>query len=265
MNIFTAAVILGLIEGLTEFLPVSSTGHLIVFGDLMGFEGPPGKTFEIMIQLGAILALVVLYFRKLIGTLLGLPSDPAARRFALSVLIAFLPAALMGAALYSAIKAIFSPTVVAIALIVGGLVILVVENTGRQAVHFAADQIPLRTSLLIGLGQTLALIPGVSRSGATIISALLLGVERKAAAEFSFFLSIPTMTGAFVYSAYKNWAALSFDNASVIAVGFVAAFLSALAVVGPFLAIVSRTGFSPFAYYRIALGTFVLTLHYLLR
>ncbi len=264
MNTYVAAAFLGLIEGLTEFLPVSSTGHLIVFVDLLGFQGPPGKTFEVMIQLGAIFALVILYFGKLWSTLIGLPTDPAARRFALSIAVAFLPALVLGATLHGFIKSVlFSPLVVAVALIAGGLVILVVEETQRHVRYAKADHIPLGISLLIGIGQTLALIPGVSRSGATIIAGLLLGLERRAAAEFSFFLSIPTMTGAFVYDAYKNRDVLNFGDAGVIAVGFVVAFLAALVVVKPFLAVVSRTGFAPFAYYRIALGTFILTLAYL--
>jgi undecaprenyl-diphosphatase len=264
VNTYVAAAILGLIEGLTEFLPVSSTGHLILFVDLLGFQGPPGKTFEVMIQLGAILALIILYFYKLWTTLIGLPFDPAARRFTMSVLVAFLPAAVLGAALHGYIKSVlFSPLVVACALIAGGFVIIIVEETQRRVRFKEADSIPIGRSLLIGFGQTLALIPGVSRSGATIITGLLLGLERKAAAEFSFFLSIPTMTGAFVYDAFKNRHVLDFSHWGVISVGFGVAFISALLVVKPFLAVVSRVGFAPFAYYRIALGTFVLTLAYL--
>jgi undecaprenyl-diphosphatase len=264
VNTYVAAAFLGLIEGLTEFLPVSSTGHLIVFVDLLGFKGPPGKTFEVMIQLGAILALVILYFHKLWTTLVGLPFDPAARRFTMSVLLAFLPALVLGATLHGFIKSVlFSPLVVACALIAGGFVILIVEETQTTVRFKKADSIPLGKSFLIGVGQTLALIPGVSRSGATIIAGMLLGLERKAAAEFSFFLSIPTMTGAFVYDAYKNRHVLDFAHWGVISIGFVAAFISALLVVKPFLAVVSRIGFAPFAYYRIALGTFILTLAYL--
>jgi undecaprenyl-diphosphatase len=264
VNTYVAAAILGLVEGLTEFLPVSSTGHLIVFEDLLGFQGPPGKTFEVMIQLGAILALVILYFHKLWTTLISLPFDPAARRFTLSIALAFLPALVLGATLHGFIKSVlFSPLVVATALIAGGIVIIVVEETQKRVRYKEADRVPLGTSLLIGFGQTLALIPGVSRSGATIIAGLLLGLERRAAAEFSFFLSIPTMTGAFVYDAYKNSHLLDFAHWGVISVGFLAAFLSALIVVKPFLAVVGRIGFAPFAYYRIALGVFVLTLAHL--
>ncbi|NJM36259.1 MAG: undecaprenyl-diphosphate phosphatase, partial [Rhodomicrobium sp.] len=254
MDNYLIAALLGVIEGLTEFLPVSSTGHLILFVDLLGFQAPPGKTFEVMIQLGAILALILIYFRKIFGTIFGLPTDPAARRFALLILLAFLPAMALGAALHGFIKEVlFSPTVVAIALIVGASVILIVEAAQRRVLYRQVDDVPLRTGLLIGLAQCLALIPGVSRSGATIIGGLLLGLERRAAAEFSFFLSIPTMSAAFAYDAYKNRAELSFDDAGLIAVGFIAAFLAALVVVKPFLAVVSKVGFAPFAYYRAAL------------
>jgi undecaprenyl-diphosphatase len=261
---YVIAALLGIIEGLTEFLPVSSTGHLILFVDLLGFQAPPGKTFEVMIQLGAILALVVLYFRKLFGTLIGLPYSAAARRFALVVLLGFLPAMVLGALLHGFVKSVlFSHTVVAVALIVGGVVILVVEQMQKRVLYESVDAIPPLTGFMVGVAQALALIPGVSRSGATIIGGLLLGMERRTAAEFSFFLSIPTMSAAFVYDAYKNRDALSFDDAGLIAVGFVSAFLAALIVVKPFLAIVSQVGFAPFAFYRVALGVFVLTLLYL--
>lgn len=263
MENYLIAALLGLIEGLTEFLPVSSTGHLILFVDLLGFEAPPGQTFEVMIQLGAILALITLYFRKVFGTIFGLPTDPAARRFALLILLAFLPAMVLGATLHGFIKSVlFSPTVVATALIIGGIVIMIVEETQKRVLYNEVDVIPLQTGFLVGVAQCLALIPGVSRSGATIIGGLLLGLERRAAAEFSFFLSIPTMSAAFAYDAYKNRASLSFDDAELIAVGFIAAFMAALLVVKPFLAIVSRIGFAPFAFYRVALGTFVLVLLY---
>ncbi|MBC8048556.1 MAG: undecaprenyl-diphosphate phosphatase [Chitinophagales bacterium] len=263
MENYLLAALLGVIEGLTEFLPVSSTGHLILFVDLLGFKAPPGQTFEVMIQLGAILALVVLYFRKIWQTLTGLPSDPAARRFATVILAAFIPAMILGAAFHSQIKAVlFSPVVVAIALIVGGVVILIVERMQKRVLYHTVDDVPVRTGFLVGLAQAMALVPGVSRSGATIIGGLLLGLERRAAAEFSFFLSMPTMGAAFAYDAYKNRDLLSFDDAGVIAVGFIAAFIAALLVVKPFLAIVSNIGFAPFAYYRIALGALVLGLVY---
>jgi undecaprenyl-diphosphatase len=261
---YLIAALLGVIEGLTEFLPVSSTGHLILFVDLLGFQAPPGKTFEVMIQLGAILALILLYFRKLWGTLIGLPTDPAARRFAVVILLAFLPAMVLGALLHGIIKEkLFSPAVVATALIVGGVIILVVEQVSKREIYKSVDDVPPATGFLIGVAQCLALIPGMSRSGATIIGGLLLGLERRTAAEFSFFLSIPTMTAAFAYDLYKNRAELSFDDAGLIGVGFVAAFIAALLVVKPFLAVVSKIGFAPFAYYRVALGVFVLVLLYL--
>ena len=263
MENYLIAALLGVIEGLTEFLPVSSTGHLILFVDLLGFKGPPGKTFEVMIQLGAILALIVLYRQKIFGTIIGLPTSPAARRFALLILVAFLPAMVLGAGLHGFIKdVLFTPTVVAVALIIGGIVILIVEATQKRVLYREVDVIPLKTGFLVGVAQCLALIPGVSRSGATIIGGLLLGLERRTAAEFSFFLSIPTMTAAFAYDAFKNRAEMSFDDAGLIAVGFVAAFIAALLVVKPFLAIISKVGFAPFAYYRAALGTFVLVLLY---
>ncbi len=263
MENYLIATLLGVIEGLTEFLPVSSTGHLILFVDLLGFKAPPGQTFEVMIQLGAILALIVIYFRKVFGTIFGLPTDPVARRFALLILLAFLPAMVLGAGLHGFIKSVlFTPTVVATALIIGGVVIMVVEETQKRVLYREVDTIPLKTGFWVGVAQCLALIPGVSRSGATIIGGLLLGLERRTAAEFSFFLSIPTMSAAFAYDAYKNRASLNFDDAELILVGFLAAFVAALLVVKPFLAIVSKTGFAPFAFYRIALGTFVLVLLY---
>jgi undecaprenyl-diphosphatase len=261
---YVIAALLGVIEGLTEFLPVSSTGHLILFIDLLGFQAPPGKTFEVMIQLGAILALVLLYFRKLWGTLIGLPTDPQARRFALVILLAFLPAMVLGALLHGFIKAtLFKPEVVAAALILGGILILVVEQVAKREAYKSVDEVPPATGFMVGLAQCLALIPGMSRSGATIIGGLLLGLERRTAAEFSFFLSIPTMTAAFAYDLYKNRGELSFDDAGLISVGFISAFVAALLVVKPFLAIVSKIGFAPFAFYRVALGVFVLVLLYL--
>jgi undecaprenyl-diphosphatase len=264
MDNYLIAALLGVIEGLTEFLPVSSTGHLILFEEVLHFQGPPGKTFEVMIQLGAILALIVIYFRKIFGTIIGLPTDPGARHFAMLILLGFLPAMVLGAALHGFIKEVlFSPTVVAVALIVGGIVILVVEATQQKVLYREVDAVPLKTGFLVGVAQCLALIPGTSRSGATIIGGLLLGLERRTAAELSFFLSIPTMSAAFAYDAYKNRADLSFDDAGLIAVGFTAAFVAALLVVKPFLAIVSKIGFAPFAYYRAALGTFVLVMLYL--
>lgn len=253
------AAALGLLEGLTEFIPVSSTGHLILLSRLLGFEGPPGFVFEVAIQLGAILAVCVVYFRRLLGVLLGLASDPAARRFALVVLIAFLPAAVIGAALHGFIKAVlFSPYVVAVSLILGGIAILVIERIKPPARSFSVQTMPFGQALGIGLCQCLAMIPGVSRSGASIMGALLLGVERRTATEFSFFLAIPTMLGATVYDLYKNRHGLTPDGAALIGFGFVVAFLAALLVVRALVAYVGRNGFAVFAYYRIALGAVAL-------
>jgi undecaprenyl-diphosphatase len=261
---YLIAAFLGVIEGLTEFLPVSSTGHLILFVDLLEFKAPPGKTFEVMIQLGAILALIVLYFRKIAATVIGLPTDPQAQRFALVIFLGFLPAMVVGATMHGYIKSVlFSPTVVAVALIVGGFIILAVEEMHKRVRYKSVDDIPPLTGFWVGVAQCFAMIPGTSRSGATIVGGLLLGLERRTAAEFSFFLSIPTMSAAFAYDAFKNRAQLSFDDAGLIATGFIAAFLAALLVVKPFLSVVGRIGFAPFAFYRVALGVFVLVLMYL--
>lgn len=255
-----SAVFLGLVEGLTEFIPVSSTGHLILLIDLLGFRGPPGKVFEVMIQLGAILAVCVVYFEKLWGLFINLPRAPTARRFAAGIVVAFLPAAILGASLHGFIKGVlFSPWVVCAALIVGGIVILVIERRLPPPRHHESDGLPPLLCLKIGLFQALALVPGVSRSGATIIGALLLGVERRAAAEFSFFLAIPTMLGAFIYDAYKNWANIQAAEGgmTLIATGFIAAFLAALVIVRGVLGFIARHGFAPFAWYRIALGSLI--------
>lgn len=254
-------LLLGVLEGLTEFIPVSSTGHLILMQAVLGFEGPPGRVFEIAIQLGAILAVVLLYFGRLWGVLLGLPRDPAARHFAIAILLAFLPAAVVGALAHGFIKSVlFSPWVVATSLVLGGIAILLIERARPNPTIHGMEQLPLARALAIGALQCLAMIPGVSRSGATIMGALLLGVDRRTAAEFSFFLAIPTMFGAVVYDLYKNRASLTLDGGIVIAVGFVAAFLTALLVVRAVIGFVARHGFAPFAWYRIALGTLALVL-----
>lgn len=253
------AALLGLVEGLTEFVPVSSTGHLILVGDLLGFEGPPGFVFEVAIQLGAILAICALYFHKLVAVVVGLPHDPAARRFAFAIILAFLPAALLGVLFHGMIKAVlFSPLPVSIALIVGGIVILVVDRRAPPPRHHGVERIPMRTALAIGVAQAAALIPGVSRSGATILGALMLGVERRTAAEFSFFVAIPTMLGATVYDLWKNRATLDLDGIGIIAIGFAFAFLAAMVVVRAALDFISRHGFAPFGWYRIAVGTTML-------
>ena len=254
MHNLIEAFILGIVEGLTEFLPVSSTGHLLLLGHFLGFESN-GKTFEVLVQLGAILAITLVYFRRLLDIALRIPSDPSARRFVIGVLIAFLPAAVIGALLHSFIKGVlFNPFIVCCTLIAGGLILLVVDELELQEKHTDATTFPLPMYFKIGLIQCLAMIPGVSRSGSTIVGAMLLGASKRAAAEFSFFLAMPTMAGAFAYDLFKSYKFLTFDDGVLIGVGFVAAFISALIVVRSFLDFVSKRGFAPFAWWRIIVG-----------
>lgn len=263
MDIITIlqAVLLGVVEGLTEFIPVSSTGHLILLVDILGFQGPPGKVFEIIIQLGAILAVCWLYRQKIISVIFGLFSDKKEQKFAFNVILAFMPAAIMGVLLHDFIKSVlFSPYIVSVSLITGGFIILLIEKKSPKADCNSIDDIKFRTAFFIGCAQVLAMIPGVSRSGATIMGSILLRVERKAATEFSFFLAIPTMLGATVYDVYKNYAILSFDNTAIIAIGFISAFLAALLVVKTVISFISTHGFVPFAYYRIAVGGVMLAI-----
>lgn len=263
-SLYLKALLLGLVEGLTEFLPVSSTGHLILLGDLLGFEGPPGKVFEIAIQLGAILAVCLVYWRRLYDTLRGLGRDERANRFTVNLLFAFLPAMVIGFFAHGFIKGVlFNPWVVSVALIVGGFIILVVERFVGRGEVASVDDFRFRLSLKIGFIQCLAMIPGVSRSGATIIGARLLGVQRAAAAEFSFFLAMPTMAAATTYDLMKNWHNLSIKDGGVIGLGFLVAFLSALLVVRLVITFINRYGFAPFAYYRILLGSLMLVLLFL--
>ena len=258
IEIFKAAA-LGIIEGLTEFLPVSSTGHLLLAEHFLGLSlgnETLDKTFTVLVQFGTILALVLVYFKKLWRMLLASPRDPKARNFLIGVIVAFLPAALIGAVLHSFIKGVlFNPLIVCIALVVGGFILLFVEELPIERRHKDATEFPLAMAFKIGIIQCLAMIPGVSRSGATIVGAMLMGAEKKSAAEFSFFLSIPTMAGAFAYDLLKNYKALSTDGAFLIIVGFVAAFASGLFVVTTFLNYVSRRGFGLFAWWRIVIGT----------
>lgn len=260
--VLVQVLVIGLIEGLTEFLPVSSTGHIILVSDLIGFAGPPGKVFDIAIQLGAILAVTLVYRARLLGTVVGvLGRDPTAWRFTLNLLIAVAPALVLGAALHDVIKTyLFSPLVVSIALIVGGFAILAIERlVGRPRVP-TVDAMGPGLALRIGLAQCLAMIPGVSRSGATIMGALALGLSRRAATEFSFFLAIPTMVAATAYDLWKSRDLLTADGLLVIAIGFVVAFLAAAMVVRRLVHFVERHGFAPFAWYRIALGALMLGL-----
>lgn len=249
------ALILGFIEGLTEFLPVSSTGHLILIGHFLGFDSP-GKSFEVLIQLGAILAILSVYFGRLWKLALGLPTDPAARRFVLGILVAFLPAMVIGAFAHGFIKTVlFNPFVVCISLIAGGIVLLAIDQANLEAREDDVTTFSMRMYVGIGLMQCLAMIPGVSRSGATIVGAMLLGSTKRAAAEFSFFLAMPTMAGAFAYDLLKNYRNLASDDVMAVALGFVMAFITALVVVRGFLGFVSRHGFSFFAWWRIVLGS----------
>jgi len=253
-------ILLGIVEGVTEFLPVSSTGHLILASTLLGFEGETAATFEIVIQLGAILAVVVLYWRSFRDVLIGMVGrEPRAWAFARNVALGFLPAAVIGLFVYKAVKGLLeSPTTVAVALIVGGVAILVIERLVRAPRVGTVEAMPWTTALGIGMVQCLSMIPGVSRSGATIMGALSLGVERRAAAEFSFFLAIPTMLAASGYDLYKTGATLPEGAWTQIAVGFLVSFVVALLVIRWFVGLVSRRGFAPFAWYRIVVGTIAL-------
>lgn len=249
------AALLGVLEGLTEFIPVSSTGHILLAGHFLGFEST-GRTFEVLIQLGAILAILSVYMARLLRLAADLPTDPTARRFVAAVLLAFLPAAIFGAVAHDLIKTVLfeTPALIAVMLILGGLVLIWVDRQAQAPRYTDVMQFPLGFALRIGLFQCLALVPGVSRSGATIVGALLMGADRRSAAEFSFFLSMPTMAGAFAFDLFQNRDILSFDDVAVIGVGFFAAFVAALFVVRRLLDFVSRRGFAFFGWWRIGVG-----------
>lgn len=249
------AALLGLVEGLTEFIPVSSTGHILLAGHFLGFCSP-GKTFEVVIQLGAILAVLSVYFGRLLDIALRLPSDAKARSFVVAVLLAFLPAAVIGASLHGFIKGVLfnTPMVVAVTLIIGGFILLLVDRMPMTPRYHDVMDLPPSLALKIGLFQCLAMIPGVSRSGSTIVGGMLLGVEKRVAAEFSFFLAMPTMAGAFAYDLYKNWSVMRADSMTEIAVGFVTAFIVGVIVVRYVLDYISRHGFVLFAWWRIIVG-----------
>jgi undecaprenyl-diphosphatase len=261
------AILLGFIEGLTEFLPVSSTAHLLLFEELLGFS-PPGEVFPIVIQFGAILSVVAVYWTKFWKVLLGMHREGHERQFALSVIVAFLPAAVVGAALHGFIKDVLfapsvAPYVIATALISGGIVILGFERIVPVPRFHDGDRLPLSKAFQIGLCQVLAILPGVSRSGATILGGELLGVERKAAAEFTFYLAVPTMLGATILDLYQNRNVLSLDAGLIIAIGFVVSFLTALVVVKTFIGFVGRYGLKPFGWYRIVAGAAILAVMFL--
>ncbi|MBK8176485.1 MAG: undecaprenyl-diphosphate phosphatase [Rhodospirillales bacterium] len=258
---YATAALLGIVEGLTEFIPVSSTGHLILLVDLLGFRGPAGHVFEIAIQFGAILAICWLYRSKFIHVASGLFSDPTAQRFTLNLFMGFLPAMVIGAFAHDFIKGVlFNPWVVATMLVVGGFAILAIERWHSKTDVRQIDAITPMLALKIGFCQCVAMIPGVSRSGATIMGALLLGVGRATATEFSFFLAVPTMLAATLYDIYKNWSVLTFGDFPIIALGFGCAFIAALIVVRTLISFVSRNGFAPFAFYRIVLGAGMLAI-----
>ncbi len=249
------ALLLGLLEGLTEFLPVSSTGHILLAGHFLGFESS-GKAFEVLIQLGAILAILSVYFGRLWQLLVEFPSSARTRRFVFGILLAFLPAAVIGVFAHGFIKAVLfeTPMLICVMLILGGIVLIWVDRWALQPRYTDVMDYPLGLCLKIGLFQCLAMIPGTSRSGATIVGALLMGTDKRSAAEFSFFLAMPTMAGAFAYDLYKNRDILSGDDLMLIAVGFVASFVVAVFVVRSLLDFVSRRGYALFGWWRIAVG-----------
>lgn len=253
------AAILGLLEGLTEFIPVSSTGHILLAGHFLGFDSP-GRAFEVLIQLGAILAILGVYAGRLWSIFSSAPHDPRSRRFIAAVLLAFLPAVVIGVLAHDFIKRVLfeSPMLIAVMLILGGIVLLFADRLATHPRYEQAEDFPLPMALGIGLIQCLAMIPGVSRSGATIVGALALGASKRAAAEFSFFLSMPTMAGAFAFDLYKNRDILDAAALGNVAVGFVCAFVSAVFVVRWLLNYVSAHGYALFAWWRIVVGSVAL-------
>lgn len=258
--LFLKAMIMGVVEGFTEFLPISSTGHLILAGSLLGFDDAKAKVFDIAIQSGAIFAVILVYWQKIYTTLQALPTQKQAQRFAINVLIGFIPAVVLGLVFGKTIKAhLFTPIVVASTFIVGGFIILWAERSQQQAVrvHSVDDMSPL-DALKVGLVQCFAMIPGTSRSGSTIIGGMLLGLSRQAATDFSFFLAIPTLMGAGAYSLYKERALLSIADVPLFLVGVVFSFISAWLCVRWLLRYISTHSFTPFAYYRIVFGVIVL-------
>ena len=254
------AVIMGVVEGLTEFLPISSTGHLILAGALLGFDDAKAKVFDIAIQTGAILAVIIVYWQTIRNTIVSLPTERQAQRFALNVLIGFLPAVIVGLLLGKAIKEnLFTPVVVASTFIIGGFIILWAERRPQSAarIHAVEDMTPL-DAIKVGLAQCLAMIPGTSRSGATIIGGMLLGLSRKAATDYSFYLAIPTLIGAGAYSLYKERALLSLADLPLFGTGLLFSFISAWICVRWLLRYIASHSFVPFAWYRIAFGVVVL-------
>ncbi|HYK78266.1 MAG TPA: undecaprenyl-diphosphate phosphatase [Micropepsaceae bacterium] len=259
------AIFLGIVEGLSEFLPVSSTGHLLVAENALGLDKDNWEVFTVVIQLGAVLSVVAVYWRKFWEVMVGLPTDPKARHFAANVIVAFLPAAVLGVLFIKFINGVLLDPARALPVIgtnwiLGGILILVFERIAPRPRWDNTDTLPLGKALQIGLCQCAALIPGVSRSGATILGGELLGVERKTAAHFTFYLAVPTMLGASVFELYKQWSALTAANLTMIAVGFVVSFIVAYGVVKTFITFVGRYGLKPFGWYRIATGVALLSI-----
>ncbi len=256
MHDWLMAVVLGLVEGLTEFIPVSSTGHLILAKDALGLTGAAWDTFIVLIQLGAILSVVVVYFQRLWKVVVTLPSNQDSCRFALSIIVATIPALALGFVLHDFIKRVLfdSPAVICWSLIGGGIVLIALDRFQPRPRYHDAMHYPLWNSLGVGLFQCLALVPGVSRSGASIMGGLLMGGDKRSAAEFSFFLAIPTMVAAFAYDLYKSRDSLSFHQGGLIAVGFIVAFISGLVVIKAMLGFVQKRGYWPFGVWRIVIG-----------
>lgn len=264
ITLLIKAAIMGIVEGLTEFLPISSTGHLILAGSLLGFTDEKAKVFDIAIQTGAIFAVILVYWQKIRETMVQLPTEKKAQQFALNVFIAFVPAVILGLLFGKAIKAhLFTPVVVASTFIIGGFIILWAEKRQQTAVRVqSVDDMSTMDAIKVGLVQCLAMIPGTSRSGATIIGGMLLGLSRKAATDFSFFLAMPTLIGAGAYSLYKERALLSMADLPMFAVGLVFSFISAWLCVRWLLRYISTNNFVPFAWYRIVFGIVVLVTAY---
>lgn len=264
MDSMILAFLLGILEGLTEFIPVSSTGHLLLVGHFLGFDSA-GNTYEVVIQIGAVMALVVLYFQRLWRVVATAGKDPASQRFIVAIVVAALPAVILGVLMHDLIKTVLfeTPVLIAVMLIIGGAILLFVDRLDLREEHEDAMRLPIKTAFGIGLFQCLSLIPGTSRSGSTIVGALLLGVSKRAAAEFSFFLSIPMMFGVFGYDLYKNRDVLDFTALGEIGLGLIAAFVTALIVVRWVLNYVSTHGYALFGWWRIVVGAGALGLIYL--
>jgi len=262
MSDLLTALFLGFIEGLTEFIPVSSTAHLVILTEALNFQAPPGHVFEVFIQIGAILAVVVLYRRKLWETAIHLPHEKSAQLFVANLIAGTIPALIAGGLGRDWIKGhLYNPSVIAATLIAGGIVILLLEKRLNRSKIASVDDIPLKTAFLIGCCQMLALVPGVSRSGATIMGSLIFGLTRSAAAEFSFFLAIPVMLAAVTYDTAKSWYSIvAYGHFGLMMTGLLAAFVTALAVIKFALRIISSHGFAPFAWYRIAIGILILAI-----